>query len=51
MKVCIRCSSVMTTGTHYEGRQHNKYDECPICHERINGKTEDNVKLKDIRST
>lgn len=51
MKICIKCGAIMITGTHYEGRRHNRYSECPICHERINGKTDDNGKIKDERNT
>ena len=51
MKICVRCGVIMITGTHYERRQHNRYSECPICHERFNGKIEDNSKIKDVRRT
>jgi len=51
MKICVRCGAIMITGTHYEGRQHNKYDECLVCHGRINGKVEDNSKIKDVKNT
>ncbi len=51
MRICTKCGAIMITGTHYEGRQHNKYSECPICHERISGKVEDNSKIKYVKNT
>lgn len=51
MKICIKCGVIMITGTHYEGRRHNRYSECPMCHERINGKADDNSKIKDEGNT
>jgi len=51
MQRCNRCGVMMITGTHYEGRHHIKYSECPVCHERINGKVEDNDKIKGMKNT
>ena len=51
MRICVKCGAIMINGTHYERRNHNRYYECPICHERINGKIEDNSKIKDVKRT
>lgn len=45
MQLCRRCGVSMMTGTHYEGNNHNRYYECPKCHERVNGKKNDNSKI------
>ncbi len=39
MKIC-RCGGIMSSGTHFENGQHNRYTECPKCHVRNNGKIE-----------
>ena len=50
MKNCDRCGNIMTSGTHFESGQHNRYIECPKCHVRIDGKRTENSNLsfKDI---
>ena len=45
MKICNTCGSVLVSGIHFEDKRHNLYTECPKCHERNNGKSEDNQNI------